>query len=33
MDGHKFDALLTRAATARRSLIASLLAGIIGGVA
>lgn len=33
MDGHQFDALLTRAVTARRSLLASLLAGVIGGTA
>ena len=33
MDGHQFDALLTRATTARRSLLASLLAGVIGGTA
>lgn len=33
MDGHRFDALLTRAATARRSVLASLLTGVIGGAA
>lgn len=33
MDGHKFDALLTRATAARRSVLASLLAGMIGGSA
>ena len=33
MDGHHFDALLTRATSARRSLLASLLTGLIGGSA
>ena len=33
MDGHQFDALLTRAVAARRSLLTSLLAGVIGGTA
>lgn len=31
MDGHRFDALLTHATSARRSLVATLLAGTLGG--
>lgn len=33
MDGHRFDSFLTHAATARRSLLASLLASVTGGYA
>ena len=33
MDGQQFDALLTRAATARRSLLATLLAGVFSAAA